>query len=511
MTAFAGRERVLIDWEDLYQTPLALGGAVGGNDDISDYVSQIDYGYGMGVFNDPRGFGLNLLNGSIRLNADLEGIPEYQLGAPHIFRHIIDGHIIMEGVAQPVRDRAFQLVSKNSGVANDDVQLAYTEEATDFKLWFDAHQSIAAQAGPVGYFNGYTTRGALEIAVSYGAFLNAMATFAGGYAFEDRFCRMNFMAARAGRLLNWNEWIDEVSQDLFYLDISAKEGVVRNEAQTEILRPTSIERETIRGYTFTLAANSARTLYTQSPEGKVSGAWSVVVTSPDPRPATLSTQITEQDGRGMAFTVFNADDEPADVQLSVFATTYNTRLQENFANINVASSILYGRQPLEDFPNWGADNQPISEELGRLRNPLNVATIRLPIRDSDEFGNPLSYLLYDTGTLLRVREEGRVIDMMIGRKKVISGDILELVWEMVELPTGVAAYDRGWLMDNDDYILGVNTYLRDRSRAETHSLTLAGCYLELEGQQISFAPLNLLTMNGRYLTINGNYLNLRIG
>ena len=522
MSTWPGKEQILIDWNDTYQFDDAtdVQQFINPGDDIKDYVSNISYSFGFGVISSPAGFVPQMLTGAISLNKRLEDIPQDQLDRPHICRHIIDDNIIVECIALPVRDRTFTLTSPNTALLGDPVDKSSVTEQTDYWLWFEVMRQIGVRTGRYNLFNGYRLHEAVRVRRTLQSFLRDMMVFGGGYAFEDHLCRMNFISARAATIFNWAEYISEDHQDLSYLNISTKAGSVKNTANTSIIRARSIDRKLIRPYTFTLEGNGFRTLRTPTPEGELAGLWSVTVTSPTPQPETLSVVIADQDVDGVGFTVFNADDDDVDVQLSVFATTYDTFEQENYTNLNVSSTILYGERPLENFPDWGADNQPISEELSRLRRPLYVSRVRFPVLPEftalgqrQQFGNAIKFLLYDTGTIFRVldKQTDLQVDMLLGHKRVTSSDILEVEWDLVELPTNVGVYDRGWILDNDAYILGVNTYLVDRQRTARNVLTIAGRELKLNGRNLTFQNLNLLTLNNRYLTLNGNYLNFNLG
>ena len=507
MSVFPGRERILVDYDNIFQF-----GAVGSSADITPFVDDINYGYGMGVFNDPRSFGVNLLNGSISLNDDLDHIPNNQLQDPHRFRHMIDDHILLEGVVQPLRDRKYQMISPNVALQKDPVSIFLIDESTDFDLWHLAHQYINTPPGPIGYFNGYGTHGSLEIETTYGDFLRDMTVFGGGYAFEDRFLRMNFVAARASLGRPWLEYINETRQDLFHIDVSSKEGAVRNQAQTEIVRSTSLEDQTIRSFSLSLGPLGTSTLYVNSPEGSVAGNWRFVVRSPRPAPKSLILTKTDESESGLAFTVFNGGDDEIDVKLDVFATTYNTRLQENISSLNIDSSVLYGEQPLENFPGWGKDNRPLSEELGRLSSPLNVCTIELPILpDGSSFGNSIDFLLHDVGTIMRITDNGQDIPMMLGRKKVVSRDILTLYWELIELPLGFGIYDRSWKIDDEIYGVGVNTYIGDPDATQRGNyIAVGGKYIQVNGNFIRMPRVQAIAIDGSFLTIDNKMVNISI-
>lgn len=513
MPILGGRENVIIDWDD---TLLAEGGgevSLGGNNNVSDYVTRLEYNYGLGVINAPNHFTPTMLRGRIRLNRDLDHIPLSQLDRPHYMRHIVDGRVLMQCIAHPVRNRTLRLSSPNTALLRERVDKSSVEPRWDYWLWDEVLAQVGAARGPVAIFNGYDLHGGLRVRTTLANFLRQMMTFGGGYTFEDQWMRLNFMAARGGSLRNWQELVSEQSNDTFQLDISPKSGVVRNEARASIVRVNPFGRKLIRSYDLTLATNGVSQLFTAVPAGEIGGQWSVVVSAPNPAPATVRVTVERQDGDGVNFSVFNAGGDAVAVTVEVYATTYNVLENENVSALNVESSILYGRQPLERFPDWGASTRPINEELERLRRPLLVCKLRMPIvpevletGQASETGNPIRWLHFDVGTLMRMRDGEREVVMMIGRKHVNSREIIELEWDLVEFPIGRSAYERGWHIDDNNYTLGVDTYIRGEAGSQWNAIGYNGQEIERRGMPILREPLNPIMWNSKFIKRRGGFI-----
>lgn len=508
MSVFAGSERFLIDWNDVYFADREPAP----EDDITSYVSFCSYAYGLNVLNNPDAFTFTSLGGSIKLNRDFEGIDERQLLRPHVMRHMIDDRIVVECIALPVRDRSMVLISRNQALLRDPVDLTYTESVKDFTLWADALRYVGADPGRLQIFNDYDVRGGLHLEQGFSQFINDFMTFGGGYAFEDRLGRLNFAAARSRLADNPNTFMNKTHVDMFDIDISSKEGIVRNEARTTILRPR-FSREVVRTIDFALTANGFRDFYVASPEDKIAGNWDVKITKPTILPAELTTDVLSTSGSGFRFSAFNAGASDLDVTVEVFATTYSVIAQENLNELRVVSSVTYGRQPLERFPDWGADTRPVNEELTRLEQPLRVAKIEFPLMPEvlpngqrRVVGNPIEWLDYDVGDIVRVRDDDTVVDMMIGRIVVQSGGAFVMQYHLLEQPLDVDAYHRNWILDDDSYILGVNTFLTDPTPRLGNYLTLDGQYVTLNGENLYFEPYNLLVLDDEYVTLDGQEL-----
>lgn len=509
MSIFGGRENIIVDWDDTL-----LGGgelALGGSNNISEFVSRIDYNYGLGVLTSPSRFTPTMLRGRIRLNRDLDHIPQAQLDRPHYFQHIIDDHVLVQALIHPVRNRTFKLASPNTALLRDPVDKSSVEPRADYWLWDEVLAQIGAERGPHAYFNGYGTHGGLRVRTSFAGFLRDIMTFGGGYVFEDRLCRLNYMAARAISERNWIEFASERSQPLFELTLTPKLGAVRNEGRSRIVRVDPFGRKLIRAYNLSLATGAASQLFTPAPEGEIAGLWSAVISDPNPAPDSLRLTIENQDAEGVNFTVFNAGAE-VDAVVEVYATTYSFLEQQNFPSLNVESSILYGRQPLERFPDWGVDSRPITEELERLRNPLQVCRVRMPITPDvlpgggQPDGNSLQMLLYEAGALFLVRDEGRQFVMLLGRKHVRSREGLELQWDLVQLPQGPHAGTRGWVMDEQVYTLDVNTILRGSRDPYVMAIGYNGREIWRGGQPILRAPLNPIMYNDKFIKRHGDFI-----
>ena len=454
-----------------------------------------------------------MLRGTIRLNNDLDHIPHSLRDTPHYFQHILDDQVLLQALVTPLRNRTFRLTSPNTALLREPVDKSSVEPRTDYWLWDEVLQQVGAVRGPMSYFNGYGLHGGLRVRSSFGSFLRNMMSFAGGYAYEDRFCRMNFVAARAGQTRNYLRRISEADQDLFRLDISPKTGAVRNEARSRIVRVNPFGRKKIRTFTFTLAGHGFRQLFAPTPEGEIGGLWAAEVNTPNPAPATLQVTKTDEDGDGLHFTVFNASEDSVEVIIDVYATTYNVIENENISELNVESSILYGRQPLEKFPEWGSTSQPIKEELDRLREPLQVAKIRMPIvpevLDSGavtDTGNREDFLNYEPGELVLVRHAGRSFVMLIGRRGVRSRRGMELEWDCVEFPTGSRAYSGGMYIDSREYILGVSTFLTGADLSEYANLSYNAKDMRRNGMSFVRPDFNPFMYDSRFMRRRGGFI-----
>lgn len=509
MSIFGGRENIVVDWDD---TILAGGELnLGGFNNISEFVSRIDFNYGLGVLTSPSRFTPTMLRGRIRLNRDLDHIPQAQLDRPHYFQYIIDDHVLLQALVHPVRNRTFKIASPNTALLRDPVDKSSVEPRADYWLWDEVLRQIGAERGPHAYFNGYPTHGGLRVRTSFAGFLRDIMTFGGGYVFEDKLCQLNFMAARAISERNFVELTSERHNPLFELTLTPKIGAVRNEGRSRIVRVNPFGRRLIRTYNLSLATGDFSQLFTPPPQGEIAGLWSVVISDPNPAPDSLRVTIENQDTDGMNFTVFNAGAE-VDAVVEVYATTYSIVERGNFPSLNVESSILYGRQPLERFPDWGQDARPITQELERLRNPLQVSRVRMPITPdrlpggSRPEGNPLDLLLYEVGNLFLVRDAERQFVMLLGRKHVRSREALELQWDLVELPQGPHAGTRGWEMDEETYTLGINTIIRGGREPYVLALGYNGREIWRGGQPILRAPMNPIMYNNKFIKRDGGFI-----
>ena len=494
-------EKVYIDWDDTYllQTGEVVKAPL---DDITEWVAGLSYSYGLGVLNNPDGFSPAFLNGSIQLISDLDFIPQELRVRPHLMRHEVDGELLMQCVASQPLNRQMRLVSPNQGLSGEQVRIQSPDSRKDYWLWNEAHKQLGVGLGQWQLFNALDLRGGLDITSSYSQFLADFMTFAGGYAYEDKYCRMNFKAARAMEGYNFAELIDPFELALFEMDISSKEGVVRNQAKSTILQTRS-ERVKLRDYTVGLDGGEYRAFYMETPPSQIAGNWAVTVTKPDPVPASLVVRIESRDGESLRFSLLNEADTRVEADVSVFANVY--RLSERGAvnELNVYSSILYGNRPLDNFPDWGATGRPVSDELARLEVPLHIADIRMPAG----YNNPDRLLFYDTGSWFRCRlTRDFAVDMMLGRKTVISGEILELKWDMIETPLARGAYKRASRFDDPNYRLGINFYLGGEEERRGNELILDGERLLLGGEPFYFEQRDFLTMDDDYLLLDNDQL-----
>ena len=514
MPIFGYREQVIIDWNDtLVGNPDAVL-ATGGQNDISQYVSRINYNYGLGVLTTPSRFTPTMLRGRIRLNDDLEHISHRLKDSPHYVQHILDGKVLIQCIAEPLRNRTFKLSSPNTGLLRERVDKSSVEPRNDAWLWDSVLDQIGAERGNYAYFNGYKLHAGIRVRTTFAGFLRDFMTFAGGYAFEDRYCRMNFMAARAGQTRNYLRRMSEDDQHLFDLTVSPKTGVVRNEAKSSIVRINPFGRKKIRTFTFTLESQGFNQLFTAAPSGELAGLWGVEISSPNPAPDTLVVTKTAEDTEGVHFNVFNAGMDAVDLVIDVYATTYNVLENENFSELNVESSLLYGRQPLERFPSWGADSRPISEELGRLREPLQVAQLNMPVTPDVlnsgavvTIGNPTEFLDFNTGALFLVRSEGRDFVMLLGRTYIESRNDFKMQWELIQFPTGPFAYVRGWRITPDIFTLGVNTHLGQGAIVQGAGISYNARQIQRKGMDVSRAPFNPCMHNARFIKRRRGFIN----
>ena len=98
--------------------------------------------------------------------------------------------------------------------------------------------------------------------------------------------------------------------------------------------------------------------------------------------------------------------------------------------------------------------------------------------------------------------------MMVGRKAVLSRNALEVKWDLIELPSlDSAVYRRGWFLDNDEYIVGVNTYINDDTpEVDMKFLTLGGKYVTINDKRIYIEPFDPLSVDGKYIKLNDQFL-----
>ena len=90
----------------------------------------------------------------------------------------------------------------------------------------------------------------------------------------------------------------------------------------------------------------------------------------------------------------------------LFASTYAVAQRESLSELRVDSVLQYGRQAFEDFPDWAKDAGAVQSELNRLKDPLHVARVRLPITPTvTPVGNDLYWLHeLDVGDIVRVQQ-----------------------------------------------------------------------------------------------------------
>ena len=516
MSLFGELERIIVDWNDVYSVPGLLADADGPFDDISKYVEKITYTYGFNVVNNPDGFGFTTARGTLTLTtAPLpEGITAQQLNQPHIFRHELFGVVLFQGILQPVDGGVFNIISPNQQLLRNAINLTYETSVLDAELFYDALSQSGAQQGDNFVFNEYSLTAGLTIESSFGRLLNDFMKFGGGYAYEDRHCRINFVAARGLFYDNYLDVIEEDVQDLFTLDITSKEGAVRNDVAGEVIIPTSIVRERAGTYSRTVEAGSFAQLYYAVPQGKVASNWAVVLTAPNPVPNGITYQIIDAGNSDITFVLTNGSMLSVDISADLFVSTYEVAQRERLSDIRIDSVLLYGRQAFDDFPNWASDAGPVQSELNRLKDPLSVARIRLPIVPDDEFspfGNDVVWSFLDVGAILRVQQGAFAKDMMIGRVVVVSIETFEIEWHLVDVPTSQSVTDvevLAWYADNEANILGINTYLTDEIFVRGNFLTIGGKYLEIDGDKILIPSLDLLAIDDDFVTIDGDFIEI---
>ena len=81
------------------------------------------------------------------------------------------------------------------------------------------------------------------------------------------------------------------------------------------------------------------------------------------------------------------------------------------------------------------------------------------------------------------------LNMLIGRKYVTIRDYIRVEWHLIELPTSYA--DENWLLDDDEYSLGLNTFLTDPDYMINNYLVLAGQPLTLSGEFLEFEEVTI--------------------
>ena len=418
------------------------------------------------------------------------------------------------GVIQPLGGGRFNIVSPNQPLLRNLVEVSYDEEALGAQFFYDALRQSGARQGNNFVFNGYQLRPGLNYSASYGRFLNDFMTFGGGYAYEDRQCRINFVAARGLFYDNYADIIEDDLQDLFEIDITTKEGAVRNDVSGEIVLPTSIVRALVRTYTETIDAGSFKQLYYAVPEGKVASNWSIRLTAPNPVPEGVSFLIIDESNSDITFVLANGSPQSADISAELYVSTYEVAQRDRLSEVRIDSVLAYGRQPFEDFPDWAGDAGPVQNELNRLKDPLSVCRLRLPIVPDDArspFGNDVLWAFFDVGKILRIQDGPFSKDMMIGRIVVDSIDTFEIEWHLVEVPTSKSVTDvevPAWYADNQDNILGINTYLTDEVFTTGNFLTVAGEFFTLTGHNIIIPSLELFALAGDYFTLGGSPIKL---
>ena len=518
MPILGHRERIIIDWNDVLLVDRDNVLPEGGNNDISDYVQRIELNWGFGVTTSSTHFTPTMLRGRLRLNRDLDHIPLRQREGTHFMRYLIDDEVIAECYVQPVRNRTMRLSSPNAALLRERVDKSSVDARTDYWLWDAALDQVGAERGRWAYFNGYATHGGLRVRTTFANFIRQMMSFGGGYAFEDKHCRMNYMAAFAGRTRNYLELVSEITNDTLELTISPKPGIVRNAVKARIVRVNPFVRKLVRSFNVSLPGLGYRELFAAAPEGEIAGIWSLSVTKPNPQPETLQITKTNEDTDGVNFSLFNADDDPLDVSIDVFATSYDVSAAEEVNDENPTSILTYGFQPLTNFPTWGSSARPINEEIDRLASPLLICKLRMPIVPAilptgapTGSKNTVEWLGFDVGTLMLMSDGERDVVMMIGRKTISSRRAFILEWDLVEFPQGATAYQQGWLLDDPAFELGITTVVYDPAiRGSVDSLSANVSYngrtVSRAGDQITRPPFNPLMHNHKFIKRDGAFI-----
>ena len=511
MSIFGELEQHLIDWNDVYTlydyNVIDEEGIVGEYDDISYLVRSVGYTYGCGILNDDNDFTSASAFGRLVLNGGLPSeITQDQLRRPHIYRHLIGGVLIFQCIAMPISENRFRLVSPNQAARRTKININYTEVELDAKLWNDAMSQAGVSSGGFMIFNGYELTAALDIEMEYGQFLNKFMEFAGGYAYEDKYCRMNFAAVNGLTDKNFVDVIDDGIQDIFTFDITSKEGAVRNQASEELVAPSSISREKLQTYNLVIPALGFREFYYNLTD-KLGTNWSAVITQPSPVPDGLITRIENSRQRDVTFIVINGTEQEVTVQVELHAHTYSIASRLETSGLRVGSVLLYGRQPFEAFPSWGRNTLALQNELNRRSKPVNVAKIRMPIiPEVGFFGNDSYWLNLEVGDIVRVQDGANVYSMMIGSKTVESDDTFELEWHLVEVDTDDVK--DAWYADDPLSILGVNTYLTNAEFVRGDFLTVGGKYVTIGGHRVLIPSLDLLAVDSDFLTIGGVFITI---
>ena len=258
----------LVDWND------TNFGFTDENSDISPYVTEFDFEYGMGISSDD--LSITLLSGGLRLYKDIDEIIGRNVYRPHRYRCVIDGNIALECFVEPPKEDKVEFRSNLQDSFKRDFQIGYVDQVTDNKIW---HDVLAQLSIPVeqSFFNEYTLNDFINFRSTLQKFVDEFAIFGGGYAVESKRGGLSFVAARAVQDRVPNIVLDYRNMPVFEHDVYGASGYVANIISTDAVQQTSIPNATIGTQTVTLDAfGSSDGVFRTSPSTLVKN-WSLSV------------------------------------------------------------------------------------------------------------------------------------------------------------------------------------------------------------------------------------------
>ena len=461
----------LIDWNDdgAFDTDEA---------DIFNFVDSFAANYGSGVFNNNDNFAPLLLGGAIRLAKPIEGVSELVFRKSHLFRLVIGGKTIIECVADPASNERIVLHSKNRNSFNNQIEIGYNSSVKDSQVWHDALTQAGLLYGSAT-FNDYALSGFIVIRTRLSSFLTQFAEFAGGYVFEQSDGKFSFIAARANRASSTLN-LDPQAIPLFTRDIQGKDGAVRNVLDTEAVVPVT-NTEVIKTEEVTVPSGEVVERFIPAPSGTVVENWTIATDSLNP---SVGAGFIETATLRATYAVVNISGAEATVNVTIGGDVTRSGRTFPFRTVRPLSESLYGIKTFRSYPNWGATNDIIWAELNRRDRSIRVAKVEFPMVRGME-----SLLDMDTGDIVTLYKDELRLNMLIGRKYVTIRDYIRVEWHLIELPTSYD--DEDWLLDDDEYSLGLNTFLTDPNYTINDYLVLAGQPLELDGEFLEFEEVTI--------------------